>query len=187
MRLHETIHIPKGTLTTWQYLLDILAEKFIVPAAIIMKVNLPDINVFLSSKSKGNPYEIGDSECLLGSGLYCETVYKTKSKLLVPNALKDKEWDNNPDIKLNMASYLGFPILWPNGEVFGTICLLDSAENSYTGEHGNVLMQFKEYIEDYLSLQIAIFLKSDREEIMNEEMRCDESLSRIEKKIHNIC
>ena len=38
-----------------------------------------------------------------------KTVIKTKDKLLVPDALADVDWKNNPDVKLNMVSYLGFP------------------------------------------------------------------------------
>lgn len=130
---YATIDIPQDTLNLWQTLLDIMAEKYIIPAALIMKITLPDIKVFLSSKSVGNPYEVGDSECLVGSGLYCERVIKTKSKLLVPDALRDAEWDKNPDIKLDMISYVGFPLLLPSKEAFGTICMLDSKENSYEG------------------------------------------------------
>jgi len=31
--------------------------------------------------------------------LYCETVVNKNGKLLIPNALTDEEWKNNPDIK----------------------------------------------------------------------------------------
>jgi len=35
--------------------------------------------------------------------------------------LRDENWKNNPDIKLNMVSYLGVPILFPDGNPFRTI------------------------------------------------------------------
>ena len=38
----------------------------------------------------------------------------------------------NPDIKLGMISYLGVPISWPDGEIFGTICVLDRQSNGYS-------------------------------------------------------
>ena len=176
-----TIHIPQDTLNLWQILLDIMAEKYIIPAALIMRINLPDIKVFLSSESEGNPYEVGDSEYLVGSGLYCERVIKTKSKLLVPDALRDAEWDKNPDIKLDMISYVGFPLLLPSEEAFGTICMLDSKENSYEGDPTKTLKQFKEYIESYLDLKVSIDLQNNPEEIAKKEMLCDNLFSRIEK------
>ncbi len=180
MSLNETIDIPKETLESWQVLLDVMAEECVVPTALIMKAELPDIEVLLSSNSKGNPYKTGDSECLFGSGLYCERVITTKSELLVENALKDTEWDKNPDIELNMISYLGLPICWPNDEVFGTICLLDSKENKYKEEPRNILKKFQEYIEDYLSLRISVFVGNDKKELAAKEARCEESFTKIE-------
>lgn len=129
-----------------------MATIISVPVALIMKVDPPDIEVFRSSETNINPYKTGDRAHL--AGLYCETVIKTKEKLLVQNALKDKNWDKNPDIKLGMISYLGFPILYPNGKVFGTLCVLDSKENKYNNNIEELMFQFKDIIEAHLNLLI---------------------------------
>ena len=71
---------------------------------------------------------------------------------MVPNALHDEKWRHNPDIKLGMISYLGLPILLPQGEVFGTICVLDLKTNSYSETYKKLLLQFKELIEALLGL-----------------------------------
>ena len=105
------IDIPENTLNKWQNIVDIMAELIGIPAALIMRLVESDIEVFVSSRSDGNPYRSGDHEHFLGSGLYCETVISTNDKLLNPNALADEKWKNNPDIKHNMISYLGYPIL----------------------------------------------------------------------------
>jgi hypothetical protein len=84
--------------------------------------------------------------------LYCETVIKTKRRLLVPNATTDEQWSNNPDIKLGMISYLGYPITLPTGDVFGTICVLDNKENRYSETYEQLILQFKELIESHLLL-----------------------------------
>lgn len=86
------------------------------------------------------------------TGLYCETVIKTKGKLLVPDALKDEDWCENPDIKLGMISYLGFPLTWPDGECFGTICVLDLKENSYGNTYEELMLQFKELVDSHPGL-----------------------------------
>ena len=101
------IQVPDDITDKWQKICDIMAEIIGVPSGLIMRVVDSDIEVFVSSKTENNPYHSGDKESLFGSGLYCETVIKTKDKLLVPNALIDEKWKNNPDIKLNMVSYLG--------------------------------------------------------------------------------
>ena len=184
MASYDNIHIPNSTLRTWQELLNLIALKLRVPAALIMKIELPDIKVFLSSESEGNPYRVGDSEHLIGSGLYCERVIDTKSKLLIPNALKNEEWNKNPDIKLGMISYLGFPILWPNGDVFGTTCVLDLNENPYNEEYSNILLRFKQYIESYLDLCVSRYLDDDNTTTMEKDLRCDELFLQIDKLIN---
>ena len=146
----KEIRITDEIITSWQSVVNTIAEIINVPSALIMKIDSPYIEVFRSSQSSNNPYKVGDREHL--AGLYCERVVKTRSKLLIPNALKDKEWDKNPDIKLGMISYLGFPLLWPDGEVFGTICVLDSKENRFEERYERLILRFKELIEAHLAL-----------------------------------
>src|SRR5882672_8592411 len=117
-----------------------------VPSALVMKVEPPNITVFVSSESKGNPYE-QDELASLNSGLYCETVMKTRQSLLVPDALFEEEWKSNPDVKLGMISYLGFPIEWPDGHIFGTICILDNKRNEYSEPYRKLLLQFREVLQ----------------------------------------
>lgn len=139
-------------ISSWQSTLDILAEVLNVPAALIMALKDDHIEVFVSSNTDENPYEKGAKELFDGSGLYCERVIKTNSELLVPNALNDDEWKNNPDIKLGMISYLGLPIIWPNGKPFGSICVLDKKTNAYSSVYRKLLEKFKHHVELDLKL-----------------------------------
>jgi len=47
----------------------ILAEDRGIPAALIMRVNDPDIGMLLANDRAGNPYEAGAAGHLWGSGL----------------------------------------------------------------------------------------------------------------------
>lgn len=154
--------VPKDILGQWQDIVNILAEIVDIPAALIMRVRDSDIEVFVSSKSEGNPYRPGDKEHLWGSGLYCETVIKTQEKLLVPDAMADEKWKNNPDIKLNMVSYLGFPLRAPNQKPFGTICVLDSNRNEYSKTIERLMMKFRDLIESHLELSYMNQLLGDK-------------------------
>jgi transcriptional regulator with GAF, ATPase, and Fis domain len=146
------IEVPVEIMENWQEISDILAEMIDVPVALIMRFNDPEIEVFVSSQSEGNPYQRGNKEKLSGSGLYCETVIRTKSKLLVPDAMADENWKNNPDIKLNMVSYLGYPILLPDGKPFGTLCVLDNKPNEYSKKIEQLMLKFRIVIESHLEL-----------------------------------
>ncbi|MDZ7796130.1 MAG: PAS domain S-box protein [Candidatus Marinimicrobia bacterium] len=135
----------------WQSLLDITAKTAKIPAALIMKLNEDNIEVFLESHTPGNPYKKGE-KAELRYGLYCETVIGTQKDLLIPDARKDALWrKNNPDIDLNMVAYMGFPINWPDGEVFGTICLLDNKENHFSDYYRELLDHVRENIENDLN------------------------------------
>lgn len=146
------IEVPPEIREDWQEMTNILSELIGIPAALIMRVTDPYIEVFVSSDSEGNPYHPGEKETLYGSGLYCETVIKTQDKLLIPDALANAIWKNNPDVKLNMISYLGFPILLPNEKPFGTICVLDNKPNGYSQTTEKLLLKFRGLIESHLEM-----------------------------------
>jgi PAS domain S-box-containing protein len=140
------IQVPLEIVQKWQEIVNIIAEIVHVPSALVMKVEPPNIKVFLSSESNGNPYERNEL-APLNTGLYCETVMKTRQSLLVPDALRDETWKSNPDIKLGMISYLGFPVTWPDGQIFGTICVLDKKENSYSELYRKFVLQCRDVLQ----------------------------------------
>jgi len=146
--------ISEEMLSRWQTIVDLLARIVGVPAGLIMKVDPPQIEVLVASATEGNPFKQGE-RADLNTGLYCEAVMAQRSPLLVPDALKDPDWDHNPDIELGMISYLGFPLQWPDGEIFGTICVLDSKENQYSKTYVDLMSQFKELVEAHLGLLYA--------------------------------
>ncbi|MQA19287.1 sensor histidine kinase [Rugamonas rivuli] len=130
----------------WQQTTNVMAEVFDVPAGLIMRVLPQQIEVLVSSHTPGNPYE-ADEKANLNTGLYCETVMATRAMLHVPHALEDERWKDNPDVALNMISYLGVPLLWPDDEVFGTICVLDSKKRVYQQRYVDLLWEIKRAIE----------------------------------------
>jgi hypothetical protein len=53
----HSIQVPSDIVRKWQEIVDLLAAIAHVPSALIMRVEPPYIKVFVSSESKGNPYE----------------------------------------------------------------------------------------------------------------------------------
>ena len=142
----HSMQVPAEIMRKWQEIVDLLADILNVPSALIMRVEPPNIKVFVSSEFKGNPYEPDEAACL-NTGLYCETVMNTRRPLIVPDALQDEAWKSNPDIKLGMISYLGVPISWPDGEIFGTICALDRKSNGYSELYLRLLLQWRDVLQ----------------------------------------
>ncbi len=144
--LLDDLEVPGDVVANWQMTINVLAELVQVPAALIMRVHPREIEVFISSESNGNVYEKGE-HAPLDTGLYCETVMSTRQELLVPDALNDPLWNSNPDIELGMISYLGLPLIWPNGDIFGTICILDIKHNAYSKTYRTLLERFRDNIQ----------------------------------------
>ncbi|NRA62474.1 MAG: GGDEF and EAL domain-containing protein [Psychrobium sp.] len=145
------IDIPEEIIDNWQATLEILAQIASVPATLIMKKYPTSIEVFSGNTSTHSPYKRGESHPA-GHSLYSERVIETQQELLIPDALIDPLWSNNPDIALGMVSYCGLPINWPNGENFGTICMLDDNVNHYSVEMRGLLESFRASIESGLEI-----------------------------------
>src|ERR1700755_967428 len=138
-----SVEVPSEIIRKWQEIVNLLAEIMHVPSASIMRVDPPHIKVFVSSVSEGNPCEPG----ALDTGPYCETVMKTGQPLLVPDALENEAWKANPHVRLGMISYLGFPIGWPDGRLFGTICVRDNKRNEYSEAYLKLLLHFRDLLQ----------------------------------------
>jgi len=179
----KDIVIPNDLILKWQKIVNLLAEIINIPAALIMKLSLPYIEVFRSSKNINNPYKAGEKEFFDDSGLYCEHVIKTRKNLLVSNALNDKNWNKNPDIKLGMISYLGFPIFWPDGFPFGTICVLDSKENLFKESQKDLLFEFKDVVENHLNL---LYENYKLDKIIYNYQKSQEKLRKSEENLHKV-
>jgi GAF domain-containing protein len=156
----------------WQNMLNLAAELLHVPAGLITRIDGSQIEIFLSSKSEGNPYPEGFKTKYPESGFYCEWVAKNRKPMLLPDARENAEWKDNAAVKMNMVSYLGMPIIRPDGEVFGTICFLDCRKNQHNDTILKLVGQFKRMIELNLSVLFA------NEEIRKRDMLFD-GLSQI--------
>src|SRR6478735_577328 len=148
----HSIEVPFEIIRKWQEFVNLLAEIMHVPSASIMRVDPPHIKIFVSSTSKGNPCEPG----ALDTGPYCETVMKTGQPLLVPDALENEAWKANPHVTLGMISYLGFPIGWPDGRLFGTICVRDNKRNEYSEAYLKLLLHFRDMLQADLKSLIRL-------------------------------
>ena len=144
--------IGDNILDIWQSTVDLLAAAMSVPTGLVMRVDQEQIEVFVSSRTEGNPYDVGDTEHYLDSGLYCEWGVNHEEPLVIPDARLDADWDQNPDIKLGMVSYLGVPIRRPDGGVFGTLCVLDSDHKRWSQLFRELITQMRALLEGHLRI-----------------------------------
>ena len=150
--MYERIDIPESTREAWQKTVDIMADIIGVPAALIMRVrDESEIEVFVTSHTPGNIFSEGD-RARRDSGLFCEKAMDTGALTMIANAEQDPEWQGSENARRGMISYLGMPLLWPDGRPFGSICVMDSRENRYSARYERILTQFGEIITLHLAL-----------------------------------
>lgn len=156
---NEKFTLPKELVESWQEILNLVVHLADARAALIMHLEKDYLKTFLGSENDENPYKIGEVNYLPHSGLYCEKVIDDRKMLLVADARKSVEWENNPDMKLNMISYLGFPISMPDGTPFGTICLLDDRENVFSEDIINIMKQMRNLLENNLLVEKQLWVE----------------------------
>ena len=156
--------LPLDVLRNWQRIVDLLAGIMRVPSAVVTRLEPPTQSCYrtiVSSGSTGNPFPVGETFAM-DIGTFCETVIKNREPLLVANALEDGQWQSAPEIGVGMVSYLGFPVLWPDGRMFGTICVLDDKTNRYSDVYQELLSHCRDVLQS--DLQTLARLASELEE-----------------------
>ena len=141
--------VPASLLSKWQKLVDMSAQITEVSTGLIVHFNHPYIEVLASSNTQDNPFTAGE-KTNIKSGRYCESVMLHRIPLQVDDAQRDPDWVHNVDLNLGMHSYLGYPLVWPDGSMFGTLCVQDRKEKSFSTLHKDLLLEFKGIIENDL-------------------------------------
>jgi PAS domain S-box-containing protein len=142
------IAIPSDVLRKWQRIVDLLAGIMKVPSAVVTTIGPPyaSYTTIVSSASAGNPFPV-DEIFSMDIGTFCETVIKSREPLLVANALEQDAFARAPETGVGMVSYLGYPVLWPDGRMFGTICVLDDKANQYSEVYQELLSHCRDVLE----------------------------------------
>jgi transcriptional regulator with GAF, ATPase, and Fis domain len=150
----KTTAIPDNIIETWQRVVDFIAQTLVVPSVMINRLEPPELEVFRSNVGASNPFSSGSRMPM--EGVYCEATARLRKKIQVVDARNDKQWRDSPTAKSGVFAYLGYPLLWPDGAVFGTICIVDMKENGWGKRYDHVLLTFKTAVEGHLALAINL-------------------------------
>ncbi|MCW8335009.1 sensor domain-containing diguanylate cyclase [Vibrio paucivorans] len=128
-------------ISKWQELVDLVAELFGSDSGTIVQLNQDEFRVLVTSGNKDNFLKQGDAWPREVQS-FCKHAVETKQGLYVENALVDDVWKNAPVVvQESVRSYCGLPIFWPNGDVFGTICMIDKHVTDYDEKLHRLLNQ----------------------------------------------
>ncbi len=148
--------VPAQIVEIWQSIVDSAAALLSVPSVMINRLEPPDLEVFRSNLSADNPFPSGTSMPMMG--VYCASVAERRERVRVEDARKIPEWADSPTAKAGVYAYLGYPLLWPDGDVFGTICAVDTREKDWSIEADKLLGALKKAIEAHLAFVTTLDL-----------------------------
>lgn len=80
-----------------------------------------------------------------------ESVLNTRGGVHVRDTSADSRWSSDPDSTSDGVSYLGFPIAWPDGAIFGILEASDRIARTFTATQRALLEQVRDSIEDQLA------------------------------------
>jgi two-component sensor histidine kinase len=173
--------IPEKLIEKWQKIVDLVASIMGVPSGLVTRLTEDSLEIVVASRTAGNPYARGDRD-RLGIGMFCETVAGKRRELRVDDVSTDEYWAKNPHSGLGMKAYIGVPIEWEDGELFGTFCMLTDKANAYEDRFLELLGQFKDIIESDLRY---IALKSELEQRLSaREMELREIHHRLKNQLN---
>lgn len=138
----------------WQQNVDLIAKFFHAPSVCIFQTLGKGSQVIATNQSKESPYPAG---CIIprDAELFGHVVAELKRELYIPDAREDIRWANHLElIQAGLVSYLGIPIYWPSGLMFGSLCIQDQIPTDYRPEFFGLLSTFRALIESDLSLMV---------------------------------
>jgi len=140
------------SLDKWQKTVNLLSKFFNAPASFVVQYTQKGFQVTLASEQNENPYAAGiiiEPDV----NIFCRKIVDTKQALYVNDAPSDPCWDTNPEVHQDgFRSYLGVPILWPDGSPFGTFCVMDFEPTNYQDDYLELIHQLKDILESDLTL-----------------------------------
>lgn len=162
-------------LQQWQVTADVLASVCDVRAALVTRYHGDHIEIIVSSNTPDNPYPVGSS-CQAEKKPYCLEVSHVQKKILIPDARKDPKWADSAGVQLGLISFMGLPVFWPDGEIFGTLCLLDDKPNSFSEQVSSIQHHLKISLEASLALLVK---EADLEKEREQRAASEDTFSQV--------
>ena len=133
-------------LDKWQQTVDLMSELYGSINGSIVQFRQNEFNVVVTSSNDDN-FLTRDDSWPWEMKSFCRKIMETEKLLYVKNSLLDAHWQNAPPVTEGpVRSYCGLPIYWPDGSLFGTICVIDNKASQYSSLLVKMLEQFCQLI-----------------------------------------
>lgn len=117
--------------------MEAMADKLGVESVLVMRSDRGAMVVAATAGPASSFYQVGAAGQKAGAKpdrvpLYCERVVDGGEAIFVRDSRLDGTFAGNGDeVEFGLSNYLGMPVHGPNGEVVGTVCVLDDHSRDY--------------------------------------------------------
>lgn len=122
-----------------QEIVDILAKLYNAKTALVTQIDGNRLNVVASAGNADNEVAVGDTFAY-DANLFCFRVIDSRAPLFVENPVTGD--DREPTV-----SYFGFPLMLDNGELFGTICVMQANPEQALEKVQSAIARFRDILE----------------------------------------
>lgn len=160
--------VPAPLLSKWQDLITVLAQLLGLKAVVMTHMDKRDIEILAANPAKGSPFRVGDRHLI--EGHYCEDVLRYKRSLFIDDARAHDRWRKSPEVATGLISYFGCPLLWPDGTLYGSLCLFGTAPRQISPSHRALVKHICELIEGQLASHMEAWQSQRDAHVMFETM-----------------
>lgn len=151
--------ISESILKKWQGLVNLMARTCETSAALIIKTEPKAAEILVGSENDDNPYR--DAVLSGDNWVSLETESGKEDPHIISDLSVSKKYRETGDFKLGVAAYLGCPVGWSNGEIFGVVFVADTKVNEFDEKVRELVSHFRDIVAgDILSLERERFHKS---------------------------
>ncbi|MCV6615737.1 MAG: GAF domain-containing protein [Cellvibrionaceae bacterium] len=162
-------------LPKWNKTVALMAELYDAPLGLIVQASSQGFQYTATNYGHRGPYPAGE-QYPADANIFARQVVETGKTLYVADAESDPQWADNPEVAdEGFCSFLGMPIYWPDGKVFGVICVMDQSITAYGDAFMRLIEQLRDLIEqdlqlwDQFELMRDMALKDKPDELYNSQ------------------
>lgn len=145
--------LPRDMLAQWQLSIEHLARVLQCSVAFISQIREDTLEVLVASASELKAFQIGTTLRLHRDGVFCETTMGSNALFTVANAETSPIWAQLFG-STGIRSYVGLPVHWPDGEIFGSLCAanIEEVPSAELTHRVDLLQDYQKFIERDLEL-----------------------------------
>jgi diguanylate cyclase (GGDEF)-like protein len=134
----------------WQRLVNMMAKLFDAASGVVVQYRKEAFNVVAASDNDNNFLQV-NSSWPWDMKSFCRRIVETNQMLYIDDPKASEQWCCVPPVSEGpVRSYLGYPLYWPDGSIFGSFCVIDTKPTDYPQPLIEMLGQLKLIVESEL-------------------------------------